>query len=167
MLLFRKIGSHKLKINRNLLKKIGIFPLREHYYEPQFNFDNLKLDLNKKRALPGINLEINKQLKFLKKLNYQDELIGLNLDKGSPKYNFRIKNNFFEEGDAEIYYQLIRYFKPKNIVEIGSGHSTLICLEAINKNKIETKNKTNLVCIEPFENLWLQSLNIKVYKKKN
>ena len=166
MLLFRKIGSHKLNLNRSLLKKIGIFPLREHYYEPQFNFDDLKSDLNKKRVLPGVNLEVHKQLRFLKKLNYQNELINLNLNKGSPKFNFKINNNFFEAGDAEIYYQMIRYFKPRNILEIGSGHSTLISLEAINKNKIENKIKTNLICIEPFENLWLQNLKIKIYKKK-
>ena len=42
MLIFRKIGSHKLILSKSILKKIGIFPLTSNYYEPLFNFDNLK-----------------------------------------------------------------------------------------------------------------------------
>ena len=42
MLLFRKIGSHKLIWSKSIIKKIGIFPLTSNYYEPSFNFDNLK-----------------------------------------------------------------------------------------------------------------------------
>jgi len=42
MLIFRKIGSHKLIYSKSILKKIGIFPLTSNYYEPLFNFDNLK-----------------------------------------------------------------------------------------------------------------------------
>ena len=30
---------------------------------------------------------------------------------------------------------MIRYLKPRKIVEVGSGHSTLIAMEAIKKNK--------------------------------
>ena len=50
-----------------------------------------------------------------------------------------INNGSFEEGDAEIYYQMIRYLKPNKILEVGSGHSTLIGLEAVEQNKIEKR----------------------------
>ena len=59
---------------------------------------------------------------------------------------------------------MIRYLKPKKIIEVGSGHSTLIGLEAINKNlkeKIDSKHK----CIEPFENKWLDNLDIEIIRK--
>ena len=32
---------------------------------------------------------------------------------------------------------MIRYFKYQKIVEVGCGHSTLIAMEAIKKNKSE------------------------------
>ena len=156
MLLFRKIGSHKLIFSKLILKKIGIFPLTSNYYEPSFNFDNLKKKLSDKRNLPGINLDAQNQIKNLKRLNYVEELKNLNFD---------FKNNFFEAGDAEIYYQMIRYFKPSRIVEIGSGHSSLVAKEAINKNKIDNFD-TKLICIEPYENKWLEKNNIQVVRQK-
>ena len=166
MLLYRKIGSHKMTLSTYLLKKIGIFPIIKNYYEPQFDFDNLKSDLKKKRNLPGVDLNTKNQLNLLKKFEYKQELIDLNLDNKNSNINFNIDNNFFERGDAEIYYQVIRFFKPKKIVEIGSGQSTLISLEAIKKNKLENNSSAKLICIEPYENDWLENLGIEVMRKK-
>ena len=166
MLLYRKIGSHKMTLSTYLLKKIGIFPIIKNYYEPQFDFDNLKSDLKKKRNLPGVDLNTKNQLNLLKKFEYKQELIDLNLDNKNSNINFNIDNNFFERGDAEIYYQIIRFFKPKKIVEIGSGQSTLISLEAIKKNKLENNSSAKLICIEPYENDWLENLGIEVMRKK-
>jgi predicted O-methyltransferase YrrM len=166
MLLYRRFGSHKLTISNKILNIIGIFPLTNNYYEPQFNFTKLDKNLNENRFLPGINLNLSRQLQNLTKLIYKNELIELDLEKQSPNYGFKIKNTFFSHGDAEIYYQLIRYLKPKNILEIGSGHSTLIALEAIKKNKDINQAKTKITCIEPYENDWLSYLNIEILKKK-
>ena len=166
MFLYRKFGSHKLPLSKKILNYFGIFPLTNHYYEPLFNFEHLKKNLYKDRNLPGINFNLNQQLNNLSKLVYANELIELNLTKKSPNYNFNIKNKFFEQGDAEIYYQLIRHIKPKNILEIGSGQSTLIALEAIKKNKNIDKTNAKITCVEPYENMWLNQLDIKVLRKK-
>ena len=166
MLIFRKIGGHKLFLSKSILKKIGIFPLTSNYYEPSFNFDNLKKNLSEKRSLPGINFNIENQIKNLKQLDYKKELENLNLKNNSPNFNFNIDNNFFEAGDAEIYYQMIRYHKPKKIIEIGSGQSSLIAMEAINNNKQIDNFITELICIEPFENKWLEKNDIRVIRKK-
>jgi len=166
MLLYRKFGSHKLPFSKKILNYIGIFPITDHYYEPQFNLSQLKRDLYKNRSFPGFDFNMKKQLKNISNLIYKNELLELNLEKKSPNYNFNIKNNFFENGDAEIYYQLIRHLKPKNIIEIGSGHSTLIALEAIKKNKSVDKIETKITCVEPYENKWLDHLNIKILRKK-
>ena len=166
MLIFRKIGGHKLFLSKSILKKIGIFPLTSNYYEPSFDFDNLKKNLSEKRNLPGINFNIENQIKNLKQLDYKKELENLNLKNNSPNFNFKIDNNFFEAGDAEIYYQMIRYHKPKKIIEIGSGQSSLIAMEAINNNKQIDNFITELTCIEPFENKWLEKNDIRVIRKK-
>lgn len=166
MLLYRKFGSHKLPISKKILNSIGIFPLTDHYYEPQFNFNRLVKSLHENRNLPGIHLNLDQQLKNISNLIYKNELVELNLENKSPNYKFSLKNTFFRHGDAEIYYQLIRYLKPKNILEVGSGHSTLIALEAIKKNEENDKIKTQITCIEPYENNWLNNLNIQVLRKK-
>jgi hypothetical protein len=166
MLMYRKFGSHKLTISKKILNFTGIFPLTDNYYEPQFNFNKIKKKLSDNRNLPGIEFNLNKQLKNLSYLTYANELIQLNLEKKSHNYEFEIQNKFFEHGDAEIYYQIIRYFKPKKILEVGSGYSTLIALEAIKKNQETNQVCCDITCVEPYENNWLNKLNIKILRKR-
>ena len=157
MFIFRKFGSHKLSLSKSILKRIGIFPLTSNYYEPLFNFDNLKKKLNEKRNLPGVKFDVDEQVKSLSQFNYNEELKNL---------SFNFNNKFFEAGDAEIYYQTIRYFKPKKIIEIGSGHSSLLAKQAIKNNKKIDNVTTKLTCIEPYENRWLEENDIHVIREK-
>jgi len=163
LLVYRKIGSARMSKSTKVLKKIGVFPIRDHYYEPQFKYDKQSTDFSADRYLPGIDLNTSEQLEFLNKLSFFQELKDLDLNTNS---RFSINNTFFSKGDAEIYYQIIRHTQPKKIVEIGSGQSTLIALEAIKKNKKENNKVTQLTCVEPYENLWLEDLNISVIRKK-
>ena len=163
---FRYFGGHKFRLSKFILKKIGIFPIIKNYYEPVFDFDTLKYDLNLKRNLPGINMNIGEQIKFLDNLVYYNELKELKLNELSNNSKFYIKNNFFEGGDVDIYYQMIRYFKPKKIIEIGSGYSSLLALEAIKNNQIKDNFASSIVCIEPYENKWLEESGAKVIREK-
>ena len=157
MFIFRKFGSHKLSLSKSILKRIGIFPLTSNYYEPLFNFDNLKKKLNEKRNLPGVKFDLDNQVKNLSQFDYSEELNNL---------SFNFNNKFFEAGDAEIYYQIIRYFKPKKIIEIGSGHSSLLANQAIKNNEKIDNVITKLTCIEPYENKWLEKNDIEVIRQK-
>jgi predicted O-methyltransferase YrrM len=49
-----------------------------------------------------------------------------------PGHDFRYgySNGFFSYGDALVYYALIATRRPKRIVEIGSGHSSALALDA-------------------------------------
>ena len=120
--------------------------------------------MTKKRELKGINFDEKKQFAFLKNLNFKSEIISIPYSKTS-KREFFINNGAFCEGDAEYWYQIIRYLKPKNIIEIGSGFSTLMAIKAINKNKSEGFN-CELTCIEPFEMPWLKNMNVNLIRKK-
>ncbi len=161
---YRKRGAENLPIVTKTLRKIGLFPLINHYYEPKFIYSNNEKDRYLKRNLSSINFDAVKQIRYLDNLVFKDELIELNLNSKTKKFNFIINNGSFEEGDAEIYYQMIRYLKPNKILEVGSGHSTLIGLEAVEKNKIDNK-KTLIKSIEPYENKWLSNLDIEVIRE--
>ena len=93
MLLYRKFGSHKLPFSKKILNYIGIFPLTNHYYEPQFNHDRIKKSFYENRYLPGIDFNLNKQLNNLSNLIYKNELIELNLENKSPKKIINSNNN--------------------------------------------------------------------------
>ena len=161
---YRKRGPKELPFTTKFLKKKGIFPIINHYYDPKFNFTENDKNIYIERNLTSIKFDEMKQIKFLENFVYTKELEELNIKNGSTNYNFKLKNGSFEEGDSEIYYQMIRYLKPKKIIEVGSGHSTLIGLEAINKN-LKEKIDSKLLCIEPFENKWLDNLDIEIIRK--
>lgn len=65
--------------------------------------------------------------------------------------------------DAVAYYSMIRCFKPKKILEVGSGFSTLVADMAIEKNGFG-----EIVCIEPYPKQFLKNIasvsNIVEYK---
>ena len=163
--LFARYGGRKLKFSRQLLKKSGVFPIRDHYYYPLFNDSRLKKSLREPRYLPGIDLCQEKQLKLLENLPHSNELKHMKLNEKKTKLEeFDINNGNFEAGDAEFLYQMIRTVKPKKIIEIGSGHSTKIANEALRRNKAENSKTFSHICIEPYEMQWLESLNIKVIR---
>jgi len=166
LLKYKKRGPIHHPIATKILRKIGLFPIRDHYYDPQFIFEDGGKKFINDRNLPAVDLNELEQLEFIKKLTYSEELKSLNLNEESKDYGFKIKNGSFENGDAEIYYQILRYLKPKRIFEIGSGHSTQICLEAIKRNKDVDSVDSNLTCIEPYENKWLEKLNVNIIRKK-
>ena len=62
---------------------------------------------------------------------------------------FFISNGSFESIDSEILYSLIRDLTPKNIIEVGSGFSTLLIKKGLVKNNIETNSKCNFTSIDP------------------
>ena len=54
-------------------------------------------------------------------------------------------NTPFGHHDAALYYTMIRFLKPRQIIEVGSGYSTKIASLASQKNET-----TNITCIDPY-----------------
>lgn len=168
--LFRRVMisgySKKTKLTRKALFKVGVFPLINHYYEPMYDPNQLRISPSEDRLLLGIDLNISEQLSILSKFDYNDELSKIPLDKTS-KLGYYYINDSFKAGDAEYLYSIIRYFKPKKIIEIGSGNSTLMAINAIKRNEEkDPKYKCVHICIEPYECKWLEELSVKVIRKK-
>ena len=165
--LMRKRKFHSLPFSKSVLFKIGVYPIIDHYYEPMFNPKYLRKSLRENRILPGIDLNIQEQLKTLNKFNYNDELSRIPIIKDDNSLEFcHDIIGIFPPADAEYLYNIIRYFKPRNIIEIGSGQSTLMATNAVKKNELENENYScEHVCIEPYEIEWLEKLNVKVIRE--
>jgi hypothetical protein len=72
------------------------------------------------------------------------------------------ENSQFSWSDAMSYYCFIRMLKPQTIIEIGSGFSTLVAVDAIRKNGCGS-----IVCIEPFPRPFLQNLHhVSIIEKR-
>ncbi len=162
----RKAGVHRLPLCKSALMNVGVFPICNHYYEPQFDNRNPKPDFSKDRNLPGIDWNVSDQLENLKRFTFYQEIVDIPQER-TKLTEFNLNNGTFESGDAEYWYQIIRTIKPKRIFEIGSGNSTLMAIKAINRNsKDDPKYKCEHVCIEPYEMDWLEETGVSVIRRK-
>lgn len=162
----RRAGVQRLPHCKKALMNVGVFPVRNHYYEPQFDNWNPKQDFSENRALPGIDWNTPEQLKTLESFVFSRELLDTPQEKPTP-LKFYFNNGAFESGDAEYWYQLIRTIKPKRIIEVGSGNSTLMAIQAIRKNRGDDPNyECEHICIEPYEMPWLEESGVTVVRKK-
>jgi hypothetical protein len=162
----RRAGVHRLPHCRTVLMKLGVFPILNHYYEPQFDNRSQKQDFSQERALPGIDFNITEQLSLIDDFKFAHELDDIHYDNHNVN-EYYLNNDAFVAGDAEYWYQLIRTLKPKRIFEVGSGYSTLLAVKAIRKNKEEKSSYTcEHVCIEPYEMSWLETLDVSVIRSK-
>ena len=159
MLLYRRIGSRRLPISTRVLRNIGVFPIRNHYYEPLFDDRHLANPLDTPRVLPGIDFNVSNQLELLRQMTYANEFTEFvqQQQADGSEASFRFNNEAFESGDAEFLFQVIRHFRPNTIMEIGSGTSTKIARKALSLNAQEGGAKTRHMCIEPYERPWLES----------
>ncbi len=162
----RRLGLRRMIWSRKIFMKIGIFPIRDHYYEPLFNPKHLRLSLRQDRVFTGINLNDEEQLAILERFSFNEELKKIPLEK-TKNLEFYYHNPSIGLGDAEYLYNMIRLFKPKKIIEIGSGNSTLMTINAVNQNKKENhKYSCKHVCIEPYEMDWLEKSDLKIIRER-
>ncbi|MDD4929269.1 MAG: class I SAM-dependent methyltransferase [Gallionella sp.] len=159
MKIVRRFGIWRMPVSKAIFNRVGIYPIRDHYYEPMYNYKkHLQHSLRDERSLPGMDMNEAGQLCWLEQFNYAAELERIPLNP-SADGSFYYKNPNFSEGDAECLYSLIRLKKPRRIIEIGSGFSTMMAREAIAQNKREDAAYSCIhTCIEPYEMGWLEGV---------
>lgn len=122
-----------------------------HFYSPIVNVTQIK----KKEdiiwdkqiiKLEGISLFIDEQKSLLNEFSnyYHDIPFQDNKIEGLRYY---YNNTFYSYTDAIVLYSFMRHFKPKKIIELGSGFSSAIMMDV---NEMFFNNKIDLNFIEPF-----------------
>lgn len=161
----RRGRIERLPLTLRTLRKLGVFPILDHYYEPLFNPAHLRKPLSEDRVLRGIDWNVAEQLNLLRRFRFNEELVGFPVTP-QDNHDFFYGNGAFESGDAEFLYNVIRLFKPRRIIEIGSGQSTLLATRAVTANMGEDPDyQCDHVCIEPYEAPWLDRLNVTVVRE--
>ncbi|MES2381274.1 MAG: class I SAM-dependent methyltransferase [Bacteroidota bacterium] len=161
----KKAGTGKM--GNRIFMQLGILPILDHYYQPMINPEkHLTKSLRDDRKLTGIDFNAEEQLNLLAQFNYNEELLTFPVNKQN-NIAFYYNNSSYGSGDAEYLYNMIRHFKPNNLIEIGSGNSTLMVNNAIHANKLEnTQYNCNHICIEPYEQPWLEKTSVNVIREK-
>jgi predicted O-methyltransferase YrrM len=128
-----------------------------HFYSPLPSIQNIQAREDKifavPRTIPGVSLNEDSQVRLLNELTryYSDQPFQ---EQKSRTRRYYFDNPNFRHGEAVFLYCMIRHFKPKRIVEIGSGYSSCGMLDV---NEIFFDDSITCSFIEPYPQL-LQSL---------
>ncbi|MCU0623590.1 MAG: hypothetical protein MUF53_06955, partial [Gemmatimonadaceae bacterium] len=148
----RRVGLQHFPLVAATLRRVGVLPITDHYYEPLFLERQLSAPVDDPRALPGIDWDEAGQVARLADLRWADELRRFPRDAPAPgdPLGFWVENGAYEGGDADLLYQVLRWKKPRQLLEVGSGMSTRLAAAALARNAADGSPARH-ECIEPYE----------------
>ena len=165
---FRVIARRRYWLPRfsALSDRVGLHLLTSHYYEPTYAEADRPAVTTGERPLPAIDFNAAGQLALLARFTFQCELEAIPAVKARPAA-YGYSSASYGPGDAEIAYNMVRLHKPRLIIEIGSGDSTLITRAAIAANAGEDPAYLcEQVCIEPYEQPWLETIGVDIRRQR-
>ncbi len=163
---FAGVRRAHLHAVRGLLDWAGVDVVAHHYHEPIYKTADIFRDPAAPRPLAGIDWNLDAQTSLLEKFTYGEALRSLE-GRSHRGHKFRYQNGMFGPGDAEALYSMIRHFKPRRLVEIGCGQSTLVALFAIaDAMAADPDYRCEQICYEPFENPWLNDLGVTLKRER-
>ena len=135
--------------------KLGFYLLRKKYDSPIPDETELNKAFQETYSqLVGVEMNERYALGLLQDVfpPYLDEFrASFPMHRSSPApTQFYLINGSFMAIDAHVYYIFIRHFKPKRIVEIGAGNSTLLAAAACRQNLNKNGEAPTLISVEPF-----------------
>lgn len=134
------------------IQRLGFHFQANNFYSPlnDCNFLQNNEDLWKNAYKPReIDWNLNGQMETAELVGkYVDELRDIPKRQPSGKIEYCWDNNFWNNSDAIVQYGLLRALKPKKIIEIGCGWSSLLMKKALDRNNTPCQ----VTQIEPYPN---------------
>jgi hypothetical protein len=109
----------------------------------------LNLDFNEESHKIILN-EINDYL-----INFDEEFGHTNVSERQNNLQYSILNDAFAWMDARLLHYFLQKNKPKKIIEIGSGNSTLLTYNTKQMFNLDV----DIICIEPYPSDYLEKLH--------
>lgn len=147
-----------LVAERDALVKASGFVPPGHFYSPVVSIEEAKRDErrifeNIPRELAGIDLNESRQLENLERFEQLYSSIDFPATKSST-HRYYYDNPAYSYSDAIMLHCMMRCFKPKSIIEVGSGFSSCAMLDTSEKH---LDLSVKFTFIEPYPEL-LKSL---------
>lgn len=137
-----------------VFRRHGFHLLRKHYYLPIPDEEEVNAEfLRGQSGLVGIEIDERHVLHLMEAVlpPYVEEFRqAFPLHEASERTGFFLINGSYMAIDAHVYYAFIRHFKPKQVLEVGAGSSTLLAAAACRRNLREHGQATKLTAVEPF-----------------
>ena len=148
----RQLKKVSLKVSLAIHKislRIGVVILPRHYYVAVPDLNKLRRTRHlwaHRSELPGVATDLDRQVQCLQEIcvPFESEYRGNTSFKEATAKRFGPGFGYIE---AQALYGAIRHFKPKAIVEVGSGVSTYCSLAAIARNEADTGERCEITCV--------------------
>jgi hypothetical protein len=145
----------------NQCLKRGSLPLPVHYYSPVPDITDLRERKiwSRRSDLPGVDFREEAQVARLLELgeeygrecNWPAEPTGVSSD-------FYTENNSFSYGCAAAAHCIVRDSRPKRLIEIGSGRSSLVLSAALGLSQSRGAPPAEYTVVDPYPSPLLESL---------
>jgi hypothetical protein len=137
--------------------RAGLDVVPRNYYSPVPDLDVLPGDhFARPQPMPGIDLDLPRQLALLE-TDLAPHIAAFPYPRAEPAGGgFYLDNGNYETVDAETLWAMIRHLKPRRIVELGSGFSTLVLAGAAQANRDEGDG-TDLRSFDPYAREFVKS----------
>lgn len=137
-----------------LANERGFDLVRRHYYSPVPQREDLIQPgfWDQQSSLRGIDLREADALAFLTTTlppflaEFRDRF---SVEPVEGETEFCVVNGVYMAVDSHVYYGMLRSLKPRRLIEVGSGQSTRVAVEAVARNTAEGR-ATDILAIEPY-----------------
>jgi hypothetical protein len=164
--LFRERPLHQSRVAigayrafRQAAATVGVDVVLRTFYSPIPRLDQLAADaFDRESELPGVAWDIDAQLVFMRdrlSKHMREFCPGATAPEGLPVYV--TENPSYPPLDAKVHYGMVRALRPRRVVELGSGYSTLVTAEAGRRNGAEGR-PVELSVYDPFPGLVREDL---------
>jgi predicted O-methyltransferase YrrM len=109
-----------------------------HFSSPLTGPADVERALSWSDDLPGLDLREREQLELARTLapSFGDV----------PRGRYQPANPVFGAADAALHQAMLRHFRPRRVIEVGSGYSTAVLLDTAERHGL----KVDLTCVEPY-----------------
>lgn len=142
----------KWRLDFRTFEQAGIHVLPVHYYSPVPDTQNLTDNFFQVRSkMPGVRINLHVAEELLSKISaFKKEYESFPSSHPNPQV-FSYAGAPYCSGEAEVLYGIIRSFKPRKIIEIGSGFTTLLSAAAkVANSQDDAGQECEFISIDPY-----------------
>ena len=156
---FRRARDRAVKRTFGVWQRFGVHVVPNDFYEPVPDTRTLdSAHFSRRSSMVGVDLRRDAQLELLERFRagYKAEVDALPVRPSVGEPHFFHDNEVFGWVDAAIYYGMLREFRPRRVIEIGGGFSSLLAAQALRTNAADGgPDPFELIVIEPYPRQFL------------
>ncbi len=146
------------------LQEHGVHVTPVHFYSPVPDFRELENqdDLwSQPHVCPGIDFNTNEQRSLLSDVFAHYAATECDFAKVASETQFHTENAFFGYISGVAMHSIVRKYKPRRVIEVGVGNSSLVIGEALNRNR-SVGNECEFIGIDPYAPDYLRCVKFPI-----